>query len=224
MAVVICECGTEHADDDPKIRLKKALGLVETAYMIGADIVKFQCFMEGQPLFCPMQGDAKRWKRWHRTILGVHSWRTVLTACRDNGMKLVLSTFQHKAVDMCNQYCIPQKVAVRALYSFPYQKANNIFAVSQPKGQNIVSAGKYRLSCAPGYPCDMKEAVWDGTMDGISDHSGNPFPCVDALLRGARCVEAHLVVSEDSPDAKSGMDAEHFKMICEARDAAPLMR
>lgn len=220
---IIAEGGTNHASRAPVDRVINALAIVRAAAMCRADAVKFQLFRAGEDLFCPMDGDDRRWRRWEKTLLTDSDWDLIHRTCEDLKIDLILSAFQPSGVELINELGITHKVASRAAGKYPYDMM---------KGESIGSNGfhepltHYILQCNPTYPAPM-EAWRCLETDGISDHSGTVWPAIDALAREENpIIEVHFrpVGLDPGPDAPVELTTSQLKLICEARDALTEMR
>lgn len=218
MTYIIAEAGTSHSHPDQYRRYALAMKHVVLASEAGADAVKFQMFTTPSPLFCPLPGDDKRWERWMNTQLLLDEWRQIKDLAFKLKIDLLFSAFQHEAVDWCRQLT-PRyyKVASRAAESYPYHSVPGPYIVStgmftpQRNGREM-----YFLSCVPQYPVALEHARWNGSTDGLSDHSGTVWPGIDSINRGARFLEVHF------SDALGGNDPNltpaQLKLLCDARD------
>ena len=232
MSYVIAEAGTNHAHRDLEQRVKRALELISAARNAGADAVKFQAFFPDEPLFCPYDGDDKRWPRWNDSFLPEAAWASLHEIARLRGIDLLFSVFQPRGIAMLKEIK-PRyiKVASRAAKNFPYDdfRKNDIVAscglVSPP-------SRVHRLQCSMKYPTPLKEARWeewhpdDGPFtSGLSDHSGTIWPGIDAILRGAKFLEVHFNIPgcDPGPDAPVCLTTDQLKLLCEAREAARQM-
>jgi len=90
------------------------------------------------------------------------------------------------------------------------------------------------LQCVSRYPTPLTDVglnVMDdmrGRYDcpvGLSDHSGQPWPALTAIARGAAVVELHLTLSERmfGPDVPSSLTVDQFRMVSDMRDAVAMM-
>jgi N,N'-diacetyllegionaminate synthase len=204
--------------------------LVAAAHHAGADAVKFQIF-SGQPLFAPHVGDDARQARWNDTLLSLTSWATVRVMCEDLGIDFIGSVFDERALDMLLQL-EPRyvKVASRCVETFPYAKVKKQpLLISNGFGKMLPPLGgqeAWFLQCSSQYPTPLAAARWKGETDGLSDHSGTPWPGIDAALRGAKFVEVHFETHENNsgPDKAVALTVEELLLICEASHAAAAMR
>lgn len=225
---IIAEVGTSFADQDPKKRLDKALYCVGQAAR--ADAVKFQMFISAGKLFCPMPGDEDRWPRWHMTDMPLSDWIIVAKHCRDCGVEFMASAFQEISVLWLQELGVKHyKVASRAAAAYPYHLVPGPFIVSCGLGPQLNNIGKKTrqfLDCVMKYPTPLAEARWKGGRAGLSDHSGQVWPGLDAIFRGAQILEVHVNIPpfDSGPDGPVCLELDDLRLLCEARDAAAEMR
>jgi sialic acid synthase SpsE len=210
---VVGEAGTSHADPDEFRRVAIATRHVCMAAEAGADAIKFQLFVPGEDLFCPLPGDNKRWDRWRQTFLSFDEWRRLKDLAFKLKIDLLFSAFQHEAVDWCRQLT-PRyfKVASRAARDFPYDSVPGPFLVSNGMYTPPNRPGVHVLSCTSQYPCPPVR--WNRNTDGLSDHSGTVWPGLDAINRGAKFLEVHF---SDQPGGNDpNLTPAQLKLLCDA--------
>ena len=226
--MIVAEIGTVYAADHEVDRLAIILEHATHARRCGADAVKAQMFVPDEPLFCPMPGDDKRWERWKLTFMRPQFWWSALKTCREiYGIELFASAFQNGAVDLCNELEFKwHKVASRAVNFYPYAQARGEIIVSNGSGVHpptFMKPGNSKLLfCVPKYPVPLSEAKWiSNGYDGLSDHSGTPWPSLDALARGAEIIEVHFALDKSMAgnDAPVCLDRDQLKLICDFRNA-----
>lgn len=209
----------------------------------GADAIKFQLFVPGAPLFCPLEGDEKRWPKWMNSVMSQEDWRSVKDNCDRIGIDFMCSVFQHSAVELYKSLK-PKwwKVASRAAENFPYEKIPD-------KSHVIISCGgrypaliplrqraditPYFLQCRMEYPHKpyAYRSNYPGLGDqGLSDHSGSPWPSINALAltddgeqHKAQIIEVHVDFGREEKLPEE-ISLDELKLICEARDAFAAMR
>ena len=238
MALIVAEAGTNHHSRIPKERIERAKLCIDTAAECKADIVKFQLFVMGEKLFCPMEGDEKRWLRWKGTFLNLHIWHDLRDYAEEAGIELMLSAFQQTGVEWVNTLGLRHKVASRAAVAYPYDSAvgDLIVSTGSEQARALKRYGRVAwpyhcktLQCVMEYPCPLSKSRWDGNdydlesapdTAGLSDHSGTPWPAIDAMARGAEIIEVHFRPPgiEEGPDAVVELTPEQLRMICDARD------
>jgi sialic acid synthase SpsE len=224
---IVGEAGTGHLGS--VIRAKE---LVHQAHAAGADAVKFQIFTPHEELFCPYEGDERRHQRWWDTSLTLDEWRTVKQKADDLGIDFLASAFQPTAVEWLKELNVSAyKVASRAAKTYPYDSVPGPFIISTGFGVPLFPGPVdgfpdpvcYPLHCVPKYPCPLSEArypTFDGNLSfsGLSDHSGTPWPAMDALARGAKIIEVHFG-DKEGPDGPVNLTLDELKLICDFRDA-----
>ena len=225
LTYIIAEAGTGHYDADHFVRREKAWALTKAAKAAGADAVKFQAFFD-EPLFCPYEGDEKRWERWEKTLLTGPAWCDLLEQTDRIGIDLLLSVFSQQGIallkEMKPRYI---KVASRAAKTFPYDELEGPFLVSTGMEPSCVRPrSAFWLQCDAAYPCRMRQ--WHRLYDGLSDHSGTIWPGMDAIFGGAEFLEVHFTIpgTDPGPDAPVCLTLEQLKLLTGARDAVATMR
>lgn len=222
---VIAEAAIQHGGD-----VEAAKYICRQAKRVGADAVKFQIFLPDEPLFCPVEGDEDRWPRWEKSFMTPTDWSRVKGFCDEIGIDFLASAFQPSAVKLLKDLdVVAYKVASRAAEAYPYGSAPGPFIISTgmhpmlPEGITCPLEGNgYLLQCESKYP---HEPYWfDGqTYDGLSDHSGSPWPSILALAYDAWIIEVHVKFVPDK-DAAASVSLDELRMICDARDNfAPLL-
>jgi N,N'-diacetyllegionaminate synthase len=231
MTYIIAEAGTNHAHENEHERFYLAQRLIFAAANAGADAVKFQLFVPDEELFCPIEGDEKRWERWNTTLLNLDLWKKLRRWSESVSIDLIFSAFQRTGVNWASQLEGKYyKVASRAIDRYPYEMVPGPFLISNgmmrapfvfvPKGQTV-----HLLNCISKYPVPLEEARWvDG--DGLSDHSGTVWPGLDAISRGAKFLEVHFRMDgcNAGPDLPVCLSLDNLKLLCEARDAFAAMQ
>ena len=225
---VIAEAGTCHADPDPVTRFRKAIDYVHAAKMAGADAVKFQWFdTGGGQLFCPYEGDGNRRPRWLASAMPASQWIQVKEFAEASGLVFLASTFQHSTARGLSEIgVVATKVASRAVASFPYADAPAPYLISlgmhrAPVDLDLTQC--WLLECEANYP---STARWGRVHPGFSDHSGNPWRAIDAIMRGCKLVEVHYFLDERDagPDLPASLTLDQLRAVCEARDAFATIR
>lgn len=228
-AYVIAEAGTGH-----KGVPTMAVRLATIAKCAGSDAVKFQMFVPDEPLFCPLEGDEKRIPRWNETAISLDSWKWVKDQCDDIGIDFLASVFQPTGIEWLKELQPKYyKVASRAAKTYPYQDVPGPFLISDgfglPQGhERLIPEPAYFLQCTPKYPTPLPEARWIDPVGstyrcGLSDHSGTPWPAIDAIARGAKFIEVHFG-DKEGPDGPVNLTTTELKLICRFRDAVTEMR
>ena len=219
---VIGEAGTAHMGC-----VKRAYVLAYEAHKAGADSVKFQWFtptVRKDTMFCWMEGDKKRVKRWRQSAMDLYKWRDVKRYCDKLGIMLLASCFEHETVKWLKELDIQAtKVASRAAKTFPYWDGVSPYLVSDGMFKpgdfvKIPSADQfYIMQCESNYP---STAPWDGKSFGFSDHSGEPFLAIYAIAHGLKLLEVHFKVDgiDAGPDDPVCLNTGELDIVCQARD------
>lgn len=240
---VIAEAGTNHRGGaDPKTLKPTGAGsvwracyLAENAARIGADAIKFQAFVKDAPLFCPLEGDEERIPYWNGTSLTTEEWSEVAECAHKYDIHFILSVFQAEALSFL-RFCDAAKVASRAAATFPYDKTDLPLIISDgfidspaDIDGRLQTRERAWLHCVPKYPTPLSEARfplhgWSHVARGISDHSGTPWPAIDAISHGADLVEVHFHLdSQPSRDLAVELGGRELIMVCNFRDAMAQM-
>lgn len=227
MTYIIGEAGTGHYAICERTRYYAAQGFIEAAFNAGADAVKFQLFVPDEPLFCSLPGDDERMEnRWRFTFMFKDEWLALKLYGESLGVDVLWSVFQPTAVewlkDLKPKYV---KVASRAAQSFPYHSIHAPFIVSMGMGKASLPPNAFRLSCVSKYPTPLEEAKYYEGRDGLSDHSGTPWPGLDAIYHGAKFLEVHFKIpgADMGNDTPACITVDQLKLLCEARDAVARM-
>jgi N-acetylneuraminate synthase len=223
-AYIIAEAGTGH-----KGTFIWACDFVDAAAEAGADAIKFQIFVPDEPLFCPVEGDDKRIPRWNETALPLRDWRLVKARAEENNIDFLASVFQPTGIEWLKKLQPKYyKVASRAAKTYPYYRVPGPFLISDgfgiPRGDEVLicNAPTTFLQCMAKYPTPLSEARWR-RHEGLSDHSGTPWPAIDAIARGAEFIEVHFG-DKEGPDGPVNLSQDELGLICKFRDAVGEMR
>jgi sialic acid synthase SpsE len=223
---IIAEAGTNHGGS-----LIGATQHVMAAKNAGADAVKFQIFAPDEPLFCPIEGDERRWKRWNATAMEPLKWELVKDICDKNGITFLASAFQPSVVNWLKKIDVAAyKVASRAAATYPYDAVPGPFIISDGMRPGIpVRPSDVQqiiiLQCEMAYPTPLAKARWSRS-NGLSDHSGTIWPGLDAMARGCPMLEIHFAIDKANAgnDAPVCLTVDQLKLLCEARDAFAALR
>ena len=169
---IIAEAGTCHAHHDPEERYYVAMDYVNTAVAVGVDAIKFQMFLDPNPetMFCWIDGDEDRSRRWKQSVLSLEKWHKVKNEAEARGIMFLSSAFEYETVKWQTELGVAAtKVASRAAgYLDKYKDApkpllvsNGMYPVAEAKDQII-------LQCEANYPSTTR---WQGEPFTISHKS-----------------------------------------------------
>lgn len=222
---IVAEAGTCHASHIPEERLDRAIQYVCAAADARVDAIKFQIFanpIERPDMFCWIDGDEQRSKRWALSELSFDEWFMVKQQAEGLGLEFLTSCFQHRTVAWLNELGVcATKVASRAASRFPYANAPAPWLIStgmELPPDDVRSDGRtFLIQCEANYPSTSR---WRGEYPGFSDHSANPDFAIDAMTRGAKLIEVHFYVRpEDAgPDLPASLNLDQLKTITHARN------
>lgn len=228
---VIAEAGTNHWGETDTIRMMMARHYIGAAASCGADAVKFQFFTKGEPLFCPVEGDDKRWEYWEKTILSREQWLELTDYAKEEGIILLASAFQYATVAWVDWLELPaHKVASRAARNYPYSDYNGPFIVSNGMGlPDVLPKASWVLHCISRYPVALNELELDeaAMVDGYSSHCRSEWAGIAAIARNVKILEVHfrdqhmLFKSRDFPVE---LDRDQLSRVIGARDAFAAIR
>lgn len=229
---IIAEAGTNYASPRAGSPCGRALKYTYAAAEAGADAVKFQMFVPDEPLFCPVEGDDRRWERWALTCMPPDDWRLVKAECERHGLVFLASAFQPTAVQWLKSLGVEAyKVASRARETYPYDSVPGPFIVSTNfnSAEDLSADNAAFLHCVPIYPAPLEfHCFWPETGAGLSDHTGDIWAGLHAITHGASMLEVHFSIHDDKHDA--GNDApvcltlDQLEFLCEARDVFAALR
>lgn len=218
---IIAEAGTCHAGNDTEFCFRRAMKYVRAAAEIRADAIKFQVFNDPTPetMFCWIDGDEERARRWRQSVLSFDDWMTIKDETEALGLTFLASVFEYETVGWLSDLGVAAtKVASRA--------AGSLEAFESAPRPLLVSNGMYALpprddavflECEANYP---STAAWRGEYPGFSDHSGNPWRAIDAIQRGCKLIEVHFFLNavQAGPDFFASLTVDELEIICKARD------
>lgn len=228
---VIAEAGTNHWGETDSVRMMMARHYISAAARCKADAVKFQFFAHDEPLFCPVEGDDKRWDYWRNTILTAEQWKELRDYAKHEGIILLASAFQYATVEWVNWLELPaHKVASRAAKTYPYEDCAGPFIISNGMGlPDVLPKRSWVLHCISRYPValdalELDEAV---TMDGYSSHCPSEWAGIAAIARNVKLLEVHFhdtYIKFKSRDFPVELDIDQLSRVTGARDAFATLR
>lgn len=182
--------------------------------------------------------DQTRFDYWKRTEFSREQWQGLASHARDRGLIFLSSPFSQEAVRLLMSVGVPAwKIA-----SGEVANTHLIDAVSRTRLPVILSSGLSTyaeldeavvrlqnsgvplavLQCTTAYPCPP-EAVGLNVMEafrdryrvpvGLSDHSGEVYPGLAAVARGADVLEVHVTFHREmfGPDVSASLTPEQLK-------------
>jgi len=220
-AFVIGEAGTCHASGTPDYRFSRAMQYVHAAAGARVDAVKFQIFHNPSPetMFCWMDGDEIRSKRWLQSALNFSQWKKIKHEAESCGITFLASAFEYQTVKWLSDLdCVATKVASRAApYLDEFDEAPRPLLVSNGMCSFDPKPYIVEIECEAEYPSTMR---WQETAPGFSDHSGNPLRAIDAISRGCKLIEVHYYLKpiHAGPDHPASLSIEDLELVCKARN------
>ncbi len=216
--LIIAEAGTCHADDNTDNRFDRALEYVYAAVRAGAGAIKFQIFdnPNSETMFCWIDGDEERSKRWIQSRLDLDKWITIKQICDEQNIIFLASVFEYETVKWLTKLEVDAtKIASRAAnYIDEFKNAPKPLFVSN--GMTDVRESKNRIifECEANYPSTAK---WENKYPGFSDHSGNPSRAIDAITRGCKLIEVHFYISPShaGADLPASLSVKELGYICD---------
>jgi N-acetylneuraminate synthase len=194
--------------------------------------------------------DASRFDYWKRMEFTDEQWAGLADHARERKLSFISSAFSGRAVELLERLGMPAwKVASGEVLSTeflqrlaatgkpvllssgmsPYGEIGTAFQILRDTGAPVAI-----LQCTSRYPTELKD-VGLNVIDelrhrfacpvGLSDHSGQVFPAIIAMARGANLIEAHITLDKRmfGPDVSSSLTVEEFSMLRRTRDALTVM-
>jgi N-acetylneuraminate synthase len=190
--------------------------------------------------------DASRFDYWKRMEFTDEQWAGLADHAREKKLAFISSAFSGRAVELLARLGMPAwKVASGEVLSpgflqrlaatgkpvllssgmSPYGEIETAFQVLRDTGAPVAI-----LQCTSRYPTELKDVglnVIDelrrrfGCPVGLSDHSGQVYPALIAMARGANIIEAHITLDKRmfGPDVSSSLTVEEFCLLSRTRDA-----
>lgn len=195
--------------------------------------------------------DETRMDYWRRMEFTPEQWAGLRDHASERGLHFLSSAFSLDAVELLRRLEVPAwkiasgEVRTKALLEAICADARPVLLSSGMSGWDEIDHAVMRirsagadvavLQCVSKYPTPL-EAVGLNVIDemgrryecpcGLSDHSGQPWPAMAAIARGASIVELHLTLSDRmfGPDVPSSLTVEEFRNVVDMRDAVHAMR
>jgi len=196
------------------------------------------------------QQDDTRLEYWKRMEFSPAQWAGLAAHAGERGLHFLSSAFSLEAVDLLRDLNVPAwKIA-----SGEVRTEGLLDAICADGKPVILSSGMSPwcdidaavahiraadapvavLQCVSRYPTPLTDVglnVIDemrtryGCPAGLSDHSGQPWPAMAAIARGAALVELHITLSDRmfGPDVPSSLAIEQFRMVADLRNAVAEM-
>ncbi|NWG24083.1 MAG: N-acetylneuraminate synthase family protein [Pseudorhodoplanes sp.] len=190
--------------------------------------------------------DASRFDYWKRMEFTDEQWAGLADHAREKKLHFISSAFSARAVELLERLGMPTwKVASGEVLSpgflqrlaktgkpvllstgmSPYAEIETAFRSLRDAGAPVAI-----LQCTSRYPTPLQEVglnVIDelrrrfGCPVGLSDHSGQVYPALIAMARGASIIEAHITLDRRmfGPDTSSSLTVEEFALLGRTRDA-----
>jgi N,N'-diacetyllegionaminate synthase len=194
--------------------------------------------------------DDTRYAYWKRMEFSAEQWAGLAGHAREKGLVFLSSAFSVPAVELLARLGMPAwKIASGELSSTAIltamERAGGPFLLSTGMSgwaeidaltTRIRGAGRSLaiLQCTSRYPTPL-EAVGLNVIDeirqrygvpaGLSDHSGQVYPAIAAIARGAAVVELHLTLDRHmfGPDVPASLTVDEFRLVSGFRNALAVM-
>lgn len=188
--------------------------------------------------------DKKRFDYWERTSFDIETWVHLVNISKDLGLKVGISPFSKKAVDICRNLKVDfikigsGEVFNNELLDYLNKEDNVIMSSGMSTLDETIKTFKTLkkkvknisiMHCFSSYPCDLdelnlctiKELKKHTKVDiGYSDHSGDLNVSMAAIAYGSDLIEVHCAFSKNmfGPDSKSSLTFEEMKKLTQFRD------
>jgi len=196
------------------------------------------------------QQDDTRLEYWKRMEFSPAQWAGLAAHAEERGLHFLSSAFSLEAVDLLRDLNVPAwkiasgEVRTEGLLDAICADGKPVILSSGMSPWCDIDAAVVRiraadapvavLQCVSRYPTPLADVglnVIDemrtryGCPTGLSDHSGQPWPAMAAVSRGAAIVELHITLSDRmfGPDVPSSLTVEQFRMVADLRDAVAEM-
>ena len=194
--------------------------------------------------------DDTRLDYWRRMEFTQEQWAGLAAHAAERGLHFLSSAFSLEAVALLRRLDVPVwkiasgEVRTRGMVAAICADAKPVLLSTGMSPWADIDAAVLQireagspvavLQCVSRYPTPLTEIglnVMDdmraryGCPVGLSDHSGQPWPALTAIARGAAVVELHLTLSERmfGPDVPSSLTVDQFRMVSDMRDAVATM-
>lgn len=183
--------------------------------------------------------DASRKDYWKRMEFSDKEWQLIAQRSQDCGLVFLSSAFSNKAVDVLRSCEITAwKIASGELFNYPMldkileTQAPILISTGMSSWSEIDEIYRYTegrkrviFQCTTEYPSQpqtiginniqiLRERYPDCVI-GLSDHSGEIYPCLSAFVLGARVFEVHVTWSKKmfGPDTTSSLTIEDLSNL-----------
>jgi N-acetylneuraminate synthase len=192
------------------------------------------------------QQDDTRYAYWKRMEFTDEQWAGLAEHARTRKLDFLSSAFSLRAADLLDRLGMPAwkiasgEVASRDLLARVAATGRPALLSTGMSGYGEIGEAVAALrnagvplailQCTSHYPTPLNEiglnvigelAARYGCPAGLSDHSGNVFPAIFAMGRGAALIEAHITLDRRmfGPDVVASLTVEEFSLVRRARDA-----
>lgn len=189
--------------------------------------------------------DKNRFDYWKRTSFNEKQWQKIYNYCKKKNIKFLASIFSVKAFKMLYSFGVRCfKVSSGEIHNNEIlnilikKKCELIISngmIDDKQLHNKIKIFKRKkinfslLECTTKYPTppeniNIKNVAWlrrrYNCHSGLSDHSGEIYPSIGALILGAKLVEVHVCFNKEmfGPDIKSSLTFNQLKELAIARD------
>ena len=196
------------------------------------------------------QQDETRIDYWRRMEFDAEQWAGLADHARASGLHFMSSAFSLEAVALLRRLDVPVwkiasgEVRTRGMVAAICADAKPVLLSTGMSPWDDIDAAVDEirhagspvaiLQCVSRYPTPLADVGLNIMKDlsarydcpvGLSDHSGQPWPALAAIARGAAVVELHLTLSERmfGPDVPSSLTVDQFRMVSDMRDAVATM-
>lgn len=185
--------------------------------------------------------DASRYEYWKRMELSYANWREIKVHCDEVGLEFLSSPFSCEAVELLERIGVSRY----KIGSGEVSNLLLLEKVSQTGKPVILSSGMSNydeldmsveflrqrgvpltiLQCTTSYPTPLEKVglnVIEELKDryhvavGLSDHSGQIWPGIFAVAKGASTLEVHATFDKRmfGPDSTSSLTIDELKLLC----------
>ena len=187
--------------------------------------------------------DKTRFDYWKRIEFNENQWLEIKKHCDEVGLQFICSIFSDQSIKIlsrigANYIKIPSgELSNFLMLSKLSDNTNNKLILSTglsdnkeiAEAFNVLSKQKKNISilhCTSEYPCTPDKIGLNqikllkkkfNVPTGFSDHSGNIYSSLMAIMQGAEIIEAHVVYDKRmfGPDTLSSITIEDFKRLIE---------